>query len=223
MIRGAISRRKGGPVIALTALAVALSLPLESIGADETPRPRASLLPIARPLWSELSAAQQHLLRDLEPVWNGMPAAKKRSWLTIANRIPKLEPSEREKVEARIREWARLTPEQRQLARNNFRLVKSRAKEERAASWEQYQQMTPEQQAVLRANGWTSNTAARHAGAPTGLAKQAARPIPGMIPPALNDPAPPLQFAPAPVAAQETGRGDADSAHAASPEQETKE
>jgi hypothetical protein len=36
--------------------------------------------------------------------------------------------------------------------------------------------MTPEQRAVLRTSG-TSNTAARHAGARTGLAKQAAQPL----------------------------------------------
>jgi hypothetical protein len=37
--------------------------------------------------------------------------------------------------------------------------------------------MTPEQQKVLREAGWTSNTAARHAGAPTGLAKEASQPL----------------------------------------------
>ncbi|MEN9316979.1 MAG: hypothetical protein RIS35_3372 [Pseudomonadota bacterium] len=224
MTPSAVGQRKRGAVIALTVVVLAFSLPPNSIAADESSRARTSLLPIARPLWSELSTTQQELLRALEPEWNGMPAARKRSWLTIAGRIPKLEPAEREKVEARIREWARLTPEQRQLARNNFRLAKSLPKQERVATWEQYQQMTPEQQAVLRANGWTSNTAARHAGAPTGLAKHASRPIPGMIPPALSDPRPPAPPVPStPAPAPEAENVEADPRHPAPPEQETRE
>jgi hypothetical protein len=53
--------------------------------------------------------------------------------------------------------------------------------------------MTPEQRAVLRANGWTSNTAARHAGAPTGLAKQAARPLAATVQPTVSRPGKPTK------------------------------
>lgn len=218
---GSIGRRLGF-VVATTTLIVGFALPSTARPADELSRPRASLLPLARPLWSELSPAQQQLLRELEPVWNGLPATKKRSWLTIANRIPQMDAADREKAEARIREWARLTPEQRQLARNNFRLAKSLPKTERVATWEQYQQMSPEQQSVLRANGWTSNTAARHAGAPTGLAKRASRPIPGMIPPALHDPVPPPPAIPAPAAPTTEAERTAPESAAAT-EHETKE
>lgn len=224
MSQEAVGRRVCA-VVAMTALLlIGLSLPSSARSADAPSSPRASLLPLAKPLWSELSPAQQQLLRELEPDWNGLPATKKRSWLTIANRIPQMDATDREKVEARIREWARLTPEQRQLARNNFRLAKSLPKTERVATWEQYQQMSPEQQSVLRANGWTSNTAARHAGAPTGLAKRASRPIPGMIPPALHDPAPPASGIPAPATStSEAERGAQDSTAPAPTEQETKE
>jgi hypothetical protein len=91
-----------------------------------------------------------------------------------------MNPDERAKALERIREWASLSPEQRRLARNNYRLAQGLDRDERAATWEQYQSMTPEQRSVLRASGWTSNTAARHAGAPTGLAKEAARPLSSM-------------------------------------------
>ena len=66
-------------------------------------------------------------------------------------------------------------------------------KDEREASWEQYSSMTPEQRSVLRANGWTSNTAARHAGAPTGLAKQAARPLAATVQPTVSRPGKPTK------------------------------
>jgi len=91
--------------------------------------------------------------------------------------MPGMSPAARAKAQVRIREWAALSPERRRMARNNYRLAKSLDRDERVATWESYRQMTPEQRSVLRANGWTSNTAARHAVSPTGLAKEAARPI----------------------------------------------
>lgn len=170
-----------------------------AIAGEPVPAQRASLLPIARPLWSDLSAAQRGMLAELEPQWNGMPVAERRTWIRLADRIPAMSGADRDRALARIREWARLTPEQRNLARNNFRLANTLPRDARAAGWEQYRQMTSEQQAVLRNNGATSNTAARHAGAATGLAKQAARPMPGVAPrpPRTTEipPAPPAESA----------------------------
>lgn len=139
--------------------------------------PRASLLPLVQPLWSELTEGQRQILAPLERQWNTMSLTQKRPWLTLADRIPKMGAEKRAKAEERIREWAQLTPEQRRQARNNYRLARSLPKDQRVATWEQYQQMTPEQQAVLRQSGMLSNTAARHAEAFTGLAVRAARPL----------------------------------------------
>ncbi|MBU6272617.1 MAG: DUF3106 domain-containing protein [Betaproteobacteria bacterium] len=136
-----------------------------------------SVLPINQPKWAELSTFQQETLAPLQSAWNGLPAAKKRSWLALTEKMPAMNPADRAAAQQRIREWAALSPEQRRMARDNYRLAKSLDRDERLATWESYQQMTPEQRSVLRANGWTSNTAARHAGAPTGLAKEAARPL----------------------------------------------
>jgi hypothetical protein len=136
-----------------------------------------SVLPINQPKWAELSAFQQETLAPLQGAWNALPAAKKRSWLALTEKMPAMNPADRAAAQQRIREWAALSPEQRRMARDNYRLAKSLDRDERLATWESYQQMTPEQRSVLRANGWTSNTAARHAGAPTGLAKEASRPL----------------------------------------------
>ena len=165
--------------------------PPRSVATPAPPAPaaRASLIPLAQPLWSELTPAQRQVLGPLEPQWNGLPANSKRSWLTVAERVPKMPAAEREKALERIQEWARLTPEQRRLARNNYRLARTLAPEDRVATWETYQQLTPEQRAVLSTSGWTSNTAARHAGAPTGLAKEAARPLSSPAPRTLPPPA----------------------------------
>lgn len=180
--------------------------PAPARAAAPAPKPRVSLLPLVQPLWSELTPGQQQILAPIEPQWNSLPLEKKRTWIKVADRIPRMNEAQRARAMERIREWAQLTPEQRRLARNNYRLAKQLPKDDRVASWEQYQQMTPEQRSVLRFSGWTSNTAARHAGAPTGLAKQAARPLPGVVPPALAGqvglPKPSTPPAPAPTNAR---------------------
>ncbi len=166
-------------VIVACAVAAVLAASLAGAADDAGTSPaRPSLLPLAQPLWSDLSPKQREVLAPFERQWNALPSTSKRAWVKLADRVPKMRAADREKALKRIREWALLTPEQRRLARNNYRLAKTLDREEISADWEQYSQMTPEQRAVLRASGTTSNTAARHAGARTGLAKEAARPLP---------------------------------------------
>jgi len=163
-------------VLALVAALVAAPLSADD-QADRADAPRASLLPLVQPLWSDLTPAQQAVLQPFEAQWNGWSAAEKRSWVKLADRIPKMSPQARERADARIREWATLSPQQRRVARQNYRIARRLAPDERQAQWERYREMTPEQRSVLRTSGSTSNTAARHAGARTGLAKHAAQPF----------------------------------------------
>ncbi len=100
-----------------------------------------------------------------------------------------MKPPDREKAQERIREWATLTPEQRRLARNNYRLAKSLDKEEREASWEQYSSMTDEQRSVLQGQRLDQ----QHRGAPRRRAHrpgQGGRPAPAGRDPADGEPTP---------------------------------
>ena len=153
---------------------------LDPPGSD---RLRPSLLPLAQPLWSELSASQQQVLAPFSEQWNGLPITEKRAWADLARRFPKMQAAEQERVQRRISEWAALTPDQRRLARANYRLAKQQEvkRENLIAEWETYQTMTTDQRSVLDAVG-TSNTAARHVAARTGLAKIAAQPLPRRAP-----------------------------------------
>jgi len=158
----------------------------------ELPRPepvRPSLLPLAQPLWSELSPAQRQVLAPFEDKWNALPVTEKRAWAELALRFPRMKADERKRVEKRIVEWAALTPEQRRIARANYVLAQQIARENLLAEWENYQSMTPDQRTVLGAVGNTtgSNTAARHVSGPTGLATVAAQPLPrrAIRPPAI--------------------------------------
>lgn len=187
------------PLLAAAALAAALLAALVGAGvalaagpADPSTASRPSLLPLVQPLWSELTPAQQQVLAPFGDHWNTLPLEEKRAWVRLADRFPRMKPAQQAKASKRIAEWAALSPEQRRIARANYRLAKSLPKDERIAEWEQYQQMTPEQRAVLRVSGSTSNTAARHAGSRTGLAKEAAQPISHNVPAApARVPAPP--------------------------------
>ena len=186
---------------ALHKLFLGLTLAASSIGvwaqATTTPAPadsaasvpRKSLLPLAQPLWSELKPAEQNVLAPLNQQWNAMALDEKRSWIALASRFPRLTEAQQVHASARIRELAKLTPDQRRLARANYRLAKTLPQEERLAQSEQYQNMTDEQKRVLQTSGTTSNTGARHAGARTALAKEASQPLP-TVPRPIAAPAP---------------------------------
>ena len=139
--------------------------------------PRSSLLPLVQPLWSELTPTQQFVLAPFADQWNTWPLAEKRAWVELADRVPRMSAEQQSRAHERIHEWAALSPDQRRLARQNYRLAQQLPKDERVAQWQQYEALTPEQKGVLRSAGTTSNTAARHAGARTALAKEAAKPI----------------------------------------------
>src|SRR5690606_21119509 len=142
------------------------------------PPERPSLVSLLEPLWMDLTLAQQAALAPFAPEWNTWPTAEKKAWVTLADKLPRMSAERRVKAQRRILEWANLSPEQRTTARANFRLAKELSAKEKAQEWRNYQSMTREQREVLRRAGSTSNTAAGHAGASTGLAKEASQPLP---------------------------------------------
>lgn len=160
----------------LLVLLLALGGP-QAVLAQAQPAPRASLLPLAQPLWSELSPARREALAPFAASWNTLPLEEKQAFVRIADRLGTLPADQQARARERIREMAALTPEQRRLARQNWRLARQLPAEQRVQQWQRYDTMTPEQKEVLRRAGSTSNTAAGHAGARTALAKEAARPL----------------------------------------------
>lgn len=134
-------------------------------------------MPLAQPLWSELKPQQQAVLAPFATQWNSWPLEEKLAWVAVADRYPKMSRAENTRISQRIHDWAKLSPEQRRQARANYRLVKQLPNDERVAQWQQYNTLTEEQKKVLQQSGSTSNTGARHAGARTGLAKEASQPL----------------------------------------------
>lgn len=174
------------PAAGIAADAGAATVPQSKTAPGPVPKRKAAPAPGGGPLWASLGAAERDLLQPFAAQWNSWSRDEKRIWVSLAAKFPKLAPGQQAKARTRIAEWAALTPAQRKLARANFRLARQLPPEERVSQWQRYESMTPEQRKVLRHGGRTSNTAAKHAGARTGLAKQAATPL-GEIEPVWRD------------------------------------
>ena len=57
-----------------------------------------------KPVWSQLSAAQQLALEPLHAEWDPMEGVRKQKWLELANRYAAMKPEEQQRVHERMRE-----------------------------------------------------------------------------------------------------------------------
>ncbi len=162
-----------------------------------------------KPLWSELTDAQKSALLPLATEWDRMDAARKLKWLDIGNRFASMKPDEQQRVHERMREWLKLTPQQRKLARENYASTKKIDKSQKSAQWQQYQQLPEEEKKKLAADAARKKQA-------TGAAKGVpAKPAPAK--PAPVKPATAVPGAPAPAAAPATAPAAPAAAPAPSP------
>jgi hypothetical protein len=116
------------------------------------PSPQASHKPGDKPLWRSLTATQQVALQPLQAEWDQMDGVRKQKWLQLANRFGSMKPEEQQRVHERMREWAKLTPAQRELARETYSRARRIAPGQKTASWESYQQLPDEQKKKLAAS-----------------------------------------------------------------------
>src|SRR5207237_9969278 len=77
--------------------------------------------PNVRPAWAELTAEQQQILAPLKADWDLLDPERRLKWIAIAKRYPRMKAMEQERVQRRMQAWARLTPEQRRQARENYK------------------------------------------------------------------------------------------------------
>lgn len=211
----------------LAALAIAMLAMLNSAGAQQSApapipakkAPAAQATPVVeKPLWKDLSAPQRVALAPLAGEWDRMEGTRKQKWLDIANRYAAMKPHEQERVQVNMREWIKLTPEERRMARENYTLTKKIDKSKKADSWNEYQQLSEEQKKKLAADATIAKKqvtnlppktqakpvapikpgVAPAAGVPcpAGTVKNAAAATPACVPAAL----PPAAAAPAPSA-----------------------
>jgi Protein of unknown function (DUF3106) len=104
-----------------------------------------------KPLWQELTAAQQQALKPLGANWATFSEPHKRKWLAVSQNYPTLSPPEQAKLHSRMTEWASMSPQQRNQARLNFAETKKIAPDDKAANWQAYQALSPEEKQKLAA------------------------------------------------------------------------
>lgn len=102
-----------------------------------------------KPLWSELTPMQQQALEPLSAEWDKIDAFRKKKWLEIGSKYPTMKPDEQTRMHERMREWAKLTPDQRRVARESFARTNRMNSDEKSAQWHEYQQLPDDQKSKL--------------------------------------------------------------------------
>jgi len=102
------------------------------------------------PPWSQLTQEQQGILAPIQGEWDKLDPPRKRKWLGIAQRYPKMKREEQERLQRRMQEWASLTPAQRQAAREKYKEFEQLPAQEQQAvrkKWEEYKEARAAQDA----------------------------------------------------------------------------
>ena len=116
----------------------------------QTAAPTAATPVISLPNWQELTPQQRDSLQPLSGSWNAMADGHKRKWLAMAQNYDHMGAPEREKLHARMAEWSALKPKEREQARLNYAETRKKIPaSERAANWEAYQALSPEEKQEL--------------------------------------------------------------------------
>ena len=175
------------------ALACAAQVPAGK-PAGTAPAASPARAPEQGPPWSALTPAQQAALAPLRQDWPTIDAGRKQKWLEVVQRFSALTPAERERVQERMADWARMTPAERGRARLQFQESRTIPAQERQALWEAYQALPSDERRALAAHAAASSPSAR---APA--ARQDNRPPVGPVakqnvvqPPSARSPARPV-------------------------------
>lgn len=103
----------------------------------------------AGPEWSSLQPVQQQILAPLAQDWQQLDKERKNKWLEIAARYPNMPADQQARMQQRMANWAKLTPQQRGQARANFQQAQQLPSEDRRAQWEAYQALPKERKDAL--------------------------------------------------------------------------
>ena len=138
----ALSPRLSGLLLACSVLSALLGLP--ALAQNAPPAASAAHSASAQPhsRWSRLSASQQAALAPLAEQWGLISETQRSKWLTIARHFDQLSPAEQHVMQARMKEWVKLSPVQRNQARLNFNTLQGVSKDEKKTRWDEYQALS---------------------------------------------------------------------------------
>jgi hypothetical protein len=131
----------------------------------------------SKPAWQDLTPSQQLSLKPLAANWNNLGEAQKRKWIAIAASYPSLAASEQAKLHSRMTEWVSLSQQQRDQARLNFARTKQISPTQKAATWQAYQALSPEEKKKLAVSAIPKPSGAAAAAKPVPAQKLASVPV----------------------------------------------
>jgi hypothetical protein len=99
-----------------------------------------------------------------------MDASARERWLRVAQRLPRMPAANQARVQARMRAWAAMPPQQRGQARLNYERAQALTAAQRKARWQAYQALSPQQKQALALKARQDRRRA-HAEVPGGAAR----------------------------------------------------
>ena len=99
--------------------------------------------------WSQVPEKDRLILAPLEEDWSELSSDQRLKWLDLAQRFPTLGSEEQLRVQARMVEWARMSPIERGTARLNFQEIRQLPNRDRLERWEAYQDLAPAERKEL--------------------------------------------------------------------------
>jgi len=101
------------------------------------------------PTWASLTKTQQTALAPLQREWPTIDPRGKQKWLEMAGHFDAMPAAERQRVQERMAEWARMGPTERGRARLQFQETRQFSAEDRQTRWEEYKALPDEQRREL--------------------------------------------------------------------------
>jgi hypothetical protein len=136
----------------------------------------------------ELAADQREILAPLASEWDALELWRRKKWLGIAERYPAMKAEEQARVQRRMVEWVKLSPEERKLAREKFKNLQKATPEHKETvkqKWQEYKELPEEEKQRLQAEAAAKAAKPKvtpKGHAPTNGQKPSALPLPALSP-----------------------------------------
>lgn len=173
------------PFLAIVAIAFSLSY--------LSPPAQAVVPTLKPPAWEELTADQRKVLAPLSAEWNKLESWRRQKWLGIAQRYPAFSAEEQARVQRRMIDWVKLSPDERKIAREKYKNLQKAAPEHKEAfkqKWNEYKELPEEEKQRLQE---AAARALPKPGRPVAPPAALIVPTPAAPPPAIEAPAAPAQ------------------------------
>lgn len=116
--------------------------------------PAQAVVPtLKQPVWQELTADQRKVLAPLSGEWDRLESWRRQKWLGIAQRYPALGAEEQARVQRRMVDWVKLSPDERKIAREKYKSLQKAPQEHKEVfkqKWNEYKQLPEEEKQRLK-------------------------------------------------------------------------